>query len=329
MEDSAIVVVSVYCLVYNQEKYLRQCLDGIINQRTVFPFDVIVHDDASIDGSEAIIDEYAKMYPNLIKPIFEKENQYSKHDGSILRTMLGASRSKYIAYCEGDDYWTDPLKLQRQFDYMEKYSEIGLCHTDYRLLKEQTGVVSKPKFRNGQHRSKSFEDHLVRLGYLAPMTWLARRNVLISLTPLVIAPDYSFALALEFFLNSKIGYIDKDTAVYRLHDGSEAHQVSSEARWKYEYGVYQIQLLYARQYGNADLLKKIKESANVRLLPYAIELENSEFVQQAIPDCISRNEEYFRILDENERLRNTFAFRVGNFLVRPLSWIKAYFKVRS
>lgn len=326
MGDSATVAVSVYCLVYNQEKYLRQCLDGFVNQRTDFPFDVIVHDDASKDGSSAIIEEYAERYPDLIKPIYEKENQYSKHDGFILRIMLRASRSKYIAYCEGDDYWTDPLKLQRQFDYMEKHSEIGLCYTDYRLLKESEGIVSKPKFQNGRYRSKSFEDHLTRQGYLAPMTWFARRNVFESLKPLISTPDYSFAVALEFFLNSKIGYIDKDTAVYRIHEGSEAHQAVSDARWRYEYGVYQMQLHYAEQYGNADLVKQIEKDANVRLLPYAIEVGNLEFVHHAIPYCILRNEEYFRLLDENERLQNTFAFRVGNFLVKPFSWMKAYLK---
>lgn len=100
-------------------------------QKTNFPFIAIVHDDASTDGSADIIREYAEKYPDIIKPIFETENQYSKRDGSILRIMSNAAKGIcYSAYCEGDDYWTDPLKLQKQVDYLEAHPEclLAACH---------------------------------------------------------------------------------------------------------------------------------------------------------------------------------------------------------
>lgn len=120
-------LVSVRCLVYNHEPYLRQCLDGFVMQKTDFPFEAIVHDDASTDNSAAIIREYAEKYPDIIKPIYESENQYRK--GTIGKIMDNAISpfSKYIAICEGDDYWTDPLKLQKQVDVMEKYPECTMC----------------------------------------------------------------------------------------------------------------------------------------------------------------------------------------------------------
>jgi len=102
-------------------------------QQTTFPFEAIVHDDASTDGSAAVIREYADKYPDIIKPIFETENQYSKQDGSLTRIMDAAMHpdSKYIAYCEGDDYWTDPHKLQLQVDFLESHPDYYMCCHSY------------------------------------------------------------------------------------------------------------------------------------------------------------------------------------------------------
>lgn len=114
MDNTEQPMVSIKCLVYNHAPYLRQCLDGFVMQKTNFRFEAIVHDDCSTDGSQEIIKEYAAKYPDIIKPIYETENQYSKHDGSLSRIIYKHIRGKYIAHCEGDDYWTDPNKLQLQ-----------------------------------------------------------------------------------------------------------------------------------------------------------------------------------------------------------------------
>lgn len=115
-------LVAIRTLVYNHAPYLHDYFRGILMQKTTFPFVAIVHDDASTDGSADIIREYAEKYPDIIKPIFETENQYSKHDGSLKRIMDTACcsfGSKYQALCEGDDYWTDPQKLQKQVMFLE------------------------------------------------------------------------------------------------------------------------------------------------------------------------------------------------------------------
>lgn len=128
--------VIINCLVYNHEPYLRDCLEGFVMQQTNFPFKAVVHDDASTDNSAAIIREYAEKYPHIIEPIYETENQYSKHDGSLGRIMNAATlgRSPYKAYCEGDDYWIDPLKLQKQVDYMDTHPECWLTCSNVELL---------------------------------------------------------------------------------------------------------------------------------------------------------------------------------------------------
>ena len=128
--------VIIRCLVYNHEPYLRDCLDGFVMQKTNFPFKAVVHDDCSTDGSAAIIREYAEKYPDIIEPIYETENLYSMSDGSLGRVMAKAcnGRSEYIALCEGDDYWIDSHKLQKQVDYMDAHPESSMCFSSAEIL---------------------------------------------------------------------------------------------------------------------------------------------------------------------------------------------------
>ena len=153
------VIVTIKCLVYNHEPYLRDCLEGFVMQQTNFPFVAIVHDDASTDGSAAIIREYEEKYPNIIKPIYETENQYSKHDGSVGRIVDAAiddTAAKYVAMCEGDDYWTDPLKLQKQVDFLEANPEYSMCfhgaeiknETDTKIIITCQNIEDKEYFTN-------------------------------------------------------------------------------------------------------------------------------------------------------------------------------------
>lgn len=134
-EDRRPIMVTIWCTAYNHEPYIRQCLEGFVMQKTSFCFEALVHDDASTDGTAAIIREYAKRYPDIIKPIYETENQYSKHDGSLDRIMSEHTHGKYIATCEGDDYWTDPHKLQIQVEFLENNPEYSACFHSYNIIK--------------------------------------------------------------------------------------------------------------------------------------------------------------------------------------------------
>mgnify|MGYP000825848659 FL=1 len=143
MDDNKILV-SIQCLVYNHEPYLRQCLDGFVMQKTNFCFEAIVHDDVSTDGSAAIIREYAEKYPDIIKPIYETENQYSKRDGSLFKIMNAACKGKYIAMCEGDDYWIDPLKLQKQVDILESDDSVSMVYTSFKTVDSKGNLMLRP-----------------------------------------------------------------------------------------------------------------------------------------------------------------------------------------
>lgn len=119
--------VSVICLAYNHEKYIRKALEGFVMQKTDFPFEVFVHDDASTDHTRDIIEEFAQKYPHIIVPVYQTENQYSKGTSPTWNVLFPKTQGKYIAFCEGDDYWCDPLKLQLQVNQLEANPNCSAC----------------------------------------------------------------------------------------------------------------------------------------------------------------------------------------------------------
>lgn len=116
------ILVSVCCVTYNHEKYIRQCLDGFVMQKTDFEFEILVHDDASTDNTANIVKEYEQKFPSLFRCVYQSENQFLKQN-TLVNILFKMAKGKYIALCEGDDYWTDPYKLQKQVDFLEGNKE--------------------------------------------------------------------------------------------------------------------------------------------------------------------------------------------------------------
>lgn len=146
------IAVSIICNAFNQEKYIRDALESFIIQETSFQYEVLVHDDASSDSTASIIHEYEERYPDIIKPIYQKENQYSQGIPIGLTFQFPRANGKYIAFCEGDDYYTSKNKLQRQFDVLESYEEIDMCsHAAFEVQEETKKTIGKtaPQKNNG------------------------------------------------------------------------------------------------------------------------------------------------------------------------------------
>ena len=119
--------LSVVCLAYNAAPYIREALNGFLSQRVNFPMEILIHDDASTDGTADIIRDYAAKNPGIIRAVFQKENQLSKGVSASSKFLWPLIRSEYVAICEGDDYWTDPLKLQKQVDWLDAHPESSIC----------------------------------------------------------------------------------------------------------------------------------------------------------------------------------------------------------
>ena len=216
--NSKSLMVSIWCITYNHEPYIRQCLDGFVMQKTNFRFEAIVHDDASIDGTAAIVREYAEKYPDIIKPIFETENQWSKQDGAIDRIMEESCTGKYIALCEGDDYWIDPLKLQKQVDYLEGHPKCTMtCHRGALFSNYTRKMVGEVYCRHNNGQLDT-EDVINKTGLYIPTCSILCRPFLIKCTP-----DYckncgigDYPLQIFAAMNGNIYYYDQVMSVYRI-----------------------------------------------------------------------------------------------------------------
>ena len=239
-------LVSIRCLVYNHEPFLRQCLDGFVMQQTTFPFEAIVHDDASTDGSAAIIREYAEKYPEIIKPIFETENQNSKYDGSLTRIMDAAihPNAKYIATCEGDDFWTDPNKLQLQVDFLESHPDYVASSHNFLVYHEDSKVIGKNwepvddlsyEIYNNKEFHTFTNDDYYDIWFLQTLSTLRRR---IQYVDDDIRAQYPIFYDYIFFYyvtkKGKIAYFKKCMATYRIHKGGVCSGSSVEI-WNENY----------------------------------------------------------------------------------------------
>lgn len=164
-------LVSIQCAAYNHEPYIEQSLEGFVMQETSFPFEVIVHDDASTDGTADIIRKYESRFPDIIKPIYETENQFSK--GTVEQIMDKACRGKYIALCEGDDWWTDKSKLQKQIEFLETHPNISACccrYNNYNECTKETVLQQNRYFDNPLHHGEPFFIFNLEYNYLKNWT---------------------------------------------------------------------------------------------------------------------------------------------------------------
>lgn len=121
------IMVSIVCMAYNHGAFIRDALNSFVSQITNFKVEILIHDDASTDETADIIRNYEERYPEMVRPIYQKNNQYSKGVEILSSILFPLARGKYIALCEGDDYWSDLYKLQKQVDYLEQHEECSLC----------------------------------------------------------------------------------------------------------------------------------------------------------------------------------------------------------
>ena len=231
-------LVSICCVTYNHAPFIRKCLDGFLMQQTTFPVEILIHDDASTDSTDSIIREYAAKYPDKIFPLFEEENQYSKPCHKQLDWYnYERVRGKYIAYCEGDDYWTDPLKLQKQVDFMETHLEYSACFHNFHCNDSRSDQVIYPKNYNYLESQQAgidvtvddyFHKHLIQ-----PLTMLFR----LSMFSFDWQKQYKYyrdTHEIYHLLRAGKGYwMNFDGGVYTRHNGGISTSATVEkSRWE-------------------------------------------------------------------------------------------------
>lgn len=213
-------LVSICSITYNHALYIRDCLDGLLMQKTDFPFEIIINDDCSTDGTTEIIKEYVNKYPNIISPIYHDENQYQKGiRGMYQRFVYPKARGKYIALCEGDDYWTDPLKLQKQVDFMESHPDFSMCFHRVSVMVEDKLRLSNDIFNHLQEREYNETDLLMRLT-VPTCSALFRKGIIVRCP---VNPKFQYGdniLWLTAIRSGRTYCLGEEMGVYRRHSGS-------------------------------------------------------------------------------------------------------------
>lgn len=254
-QDNKDILVSISCITYNHAPYIRECLDGFMMQQTNFPFEVLIHDDASTDGTTEIIREYAEKYPDIIKPLYEEKNQWVKGRRGSAVFNFPRAQGKYIALCEGDDYWTDPLKLQKQVDFLESHPDYVMCTHHFNTYNQEDGSF-------GEDWNLNFtEDFTFDLDFFIkrdcwitqPLTLLFRRCSL-NLCEYSQYPNAKDVTLIYHILKKSKGiFLKENMGIYRCHEGGIWSKVNRPQQIKAELdtalGIYSVeQSLQAAKY---------------------------------------------------------------------------------
>lgn len=263
-------VVSVCCMTYNHGPYIEDALEGFLIQETEFPFEILIHDDASVDNTADIIREYKSRYPELIRPIYQTENQYSKGIKPFLNFVIPKAKGKYIALCEGDDFWVCPTKLQKQVAFLESHSDYGLVHGGVNILDQQTGKVIKHFNKNNNIKipqGQIFHELIVPNHFIKTMTVCYRKDLFETCylnDPEIMSKPWwgiDISIWLTISLHSKIFYIDEVFATYRLLEESASRSKNPLKKHQFHLLIYDIFFYFAK---NQDLSVEIQNKIKIK-----------------------------------------------------------------
>ena len=250
--------VSIICTVFNKEPWLKKTIDSFLAQQTEFAIEIILVDDASSDGSRSIIQDYQENYPNLIRAFYQDENQ------GIAKTWVAIckeARGYYIARCDGDDFWIDPLKLQKQVDLLALRPYGLLSTTFFYLYDEHGNFVSKAGFANHTiPLADTYEKMLATRGFTMASTWLVDRDLMLEVNQELdlTTSDDTFNLQLELFQRTSLAYLNEATVAYTINQGSDSRPTDFRKLERRFHKLLQTQLEYLDKYPNADFKEMTK-----------------------------------------------------------------------
>ena len=251
-------LVSILCTVYNKEPWLEQTIKSFLAQERGFPLEILLIDDASTDGSRAIIDHYQKQYPDLIRAFYNQENQ------GIAKTWISIcqkARGHYIARCDGDDFWLDKHKLQKQIALLNANPQSRWSNTDFDIYNEHGDLVSQAGFQNGLiPLADNFEKMLATRGFTMASTWLVERELMLEVNAEldVTTSDDTFNLQMDLFQRTELAYLPEATVAYVINQGSDSRPKDFGKIEKRFNTLLQTQNDYLDKYPNSDYREMLR-----------------------------------------------------------------------
>ncbi|MDO5078697.1 MAG: glycosyltransferase [Streptococcus minor] len=251
-------LVSILCTVYNKEPWLVQTIESFLAQERDFPIEILLIDDASTDGSKAIIATYQAKYPDLIRAFYNQENQ------GIAKTWVSIcqeARGHYIARCDGDDFWLDKQKLKKQLSLLADNPQAKWSNTDFDVYNEYGELVSQAGFENGFiPLADTFEKMLATRGFTMASTWLVERELMLEVNAELdlTTSDDTFNLQMDLFQRTELAYLPEATVAYVINQGSDSRPKDFNSIVRRFNTLLQTQNQYLDKYPNSDYREMLR-----------------------------------------------------------------------
>lgn len=314
-------LVSIHCLAYNHKDYIAQAIEGFLMQKTKFRFEIVIAEDCSTDGTREIVFDYAKKYPNLIRVVTSEENVGMTQNS--YRSLI-TLRGKYVAYCEGDDYWIDPLKLQKQVDFLEANPDYGMVHTDL----HEYNTVKKTWRKNIWKKTNYFQSGDIfnslligRTSMIYACTAMVRKEIVFSSLEDYIGMNLAMGdifMWLVISAQSKVGYLTEATAVRQLLPNSATQGIDCKKKKAFLDSGKKL-LEYANSKFNVDpeILRIAYESLSLRYLELYSNCIEKDLFQKEEVEVKSKEiiiEKYLYKLKTRNRYLNFLLKQIHIFL---------------
>lgn len=278
-EEGIPPLASISCITYNHERFIRQAIEGFLMQETTFRVEILIHDDASTDHTTDIVREYENKFPGLVLPIYQSVNQYSQGIKPAPTFQYPRARGIYIALCDGDDYWTDALKLQKQIDFLEKNSEYVTCYHNVKVLDETGNIIMDSQLPDDQKKDASEMDLIMGLRWCKTAS-LCFRNVIRD-----VPSEFFHVLNLDTFLLSLLGHHGKGKwlgdkilpSVYRVHTKSIWSSMEAQEQQAAKVNTF----LWIYNYYKRTTKKKYSEQWFERLIRILYSIDKRKYVSDA------------------------------------------------
>ena len=247
--------VSIICTNYNKGDWVREAIDSFLNQKTNFDFEIIIIDDASTDHSYEIIQEYQNKFPEKVRTF---RNEVNLGIARTWKKVCQEAKGQYIARCDSDDFWTDPLKLQKQVDMLDAATDSLWSNTEFDMVDLDGNLIQKDAFANkALPLIDSYEEMLVMKGMTMASTWLVDTALMQDVSAQIsdTATDDTFELQLELFKRTKISFLSDSTTVYRMNLGSDSKPMTLETAERRFTGILDSQIKYLNKYPDQDIQK--------------------------------------------------------------------------
>lgn len=242
-DEDLIPTLTVFNWVYNHKDFIRESIESILIQKTTFKVEIIIHDDASKDGTKEIVLEYQKKHPHLFKNILQDENQWSQGK-SVMKPLFEKSRGKYVALAHGDDYWIDPLKLQKQYQILENNKSIAVCAHSHLDLDGALLVDNKLNIAYPGSKWISTTDIINIGGGIVATNSIFIRTSVVQEMPLFYrkSPVGDLAIILYASLAGKVYVLNEVMSIYRKFSSESSWSFTFNKNWKSRFN-YRIKMI--------------------------------------------------------------------------------------